>query len=94
MGLPHAPRRDNEEVGLVSDQFAQDAVMAAIGKNMAVGGGGSTVFFWGLGISELAAIGGLVVAVIGLVIQIIYKRRSDRREAEFHAARLEGLRRE
>jgi hypothetical protein len=78
----------------LSDQLAQDAVMAAIGKNMAVGGGGSTVLFWGMGISEVAALGGLVVAVIGLCIQFYYKRRSDRREAEFHTARLEELRRE
>jgi hypothetical protein len=78
----------------MKEDLAQDAVMAAIGKNMAVGGGGSTVLFWGMGISELAALGGLVIAIIGLVIQFIYKRRSDRREAEFHTARLEELRRE
>ena len=77
----------------MSDQLAQDAVMAAIGKNMAVGGGGSALVF-GMGISELAAVGGLVVALIGLGIQWYYKRRSDRREAEFHTARLKELRRE
>lgn len=78
----------------MKEDIAQDAVMAAIGKNMAVGGGGSTVLFWGMGISELAALGGLLVAVIGLCIQFYYKRRSDRRESELHTARLEELRRE
>ena len=65
--------------------------MAAIGKNMAVGGGGSAVVM-GLTIGDMAAIGGLVVAIIGLCIQWYYKRKSDRREAELHTARLAGIR--
>jgi hypothetical protein len=70
---------------------ATDAAMAAIGKNMAVGGGSSAVVF-GLTIGDVAALGGLLVAIIGLGIQIYYKRKSDRREAEYHSARLTELR--
>lgn len=63
---------------------ASDLVAAAIGKNMAVGGGTSAVIF-GLAASDLAAFGGLLIALIGLAIQFYYKRRADRREAELHA---------
>jgi len=65
-------------------EHAADAAMAAIGKNMAIGGGSSAVVF-GLTVGDFAAIGGLVIAVIGLCIQFYYKRKADRREAELHA---------
>lgn len=65
--------------------------MAAIGKNMAVGGGSSAVVF-GLTIGDMAALGGLVIAVVGLCIQWYFKRRTDRREAELHEARLTEIR--
>jgi hypothetical protein len=75
----------------VRDELAQDAVMAAIGKNMAVGGGSSALVF-GLAASDLAAIGGLLVAIIGLCIQFYYKRRADRRDAELHTVRIAKIR--
>jgi biopolymer transport protein ExbB/TolQ len=65
---------------------------AAIGKNMAVGGGGAAVIF-GYAASDLAAIGGLVVAIIGVCIQFYFKRRADRRDAELHAAQMADLKR-
>ena len=72
---------------------ASDLVAAAIGKNMAVGGGTSALVFGGLAISDLAAIVGVLIAVIGVVIQFYYKRRSDRREAQLLAAQLEDYKR-
>lgn len=63
---------------------ASDLAIAAIGKNMAVGGGGSALVF-GLSANELAAYGGLLVAIIGLGIQWYYKRKADKRDAELHA---------
>lgn len=72
-------------------EHATDAAMAAIGKNMAVGGGGSAVVM-GLTIGDMAALGGLVVAVIGLCIQFFYKRKADRRDAEYHATRMAEMR--
>lgn len=75
------------------NEHASDVLAAAIGKNMAVGGGTSALVFGGLAISDWAAIGGVLIAVIGLGIQIYYKRRSDRREAQLLAAQLEDYRR-
>ena len=62
-----------------------DLAFAAIGKNMAVGGGSSALVF-GLTANELAAYGGLLIAIVGVVIQWYYKRKADRREAELHTA--------
>ena len=42
--------------------------------------------------NEMAAIGGLVCAVIGLAIQWYYKRKADKREVELHTERLRELR--
>lgn len=73
---------------------AQDLAMAAIGKNMTLGGGGSALVFGGLAVNDIAAIGGVLIAIIGLCIQIYYKRRADKRDAELHAAQMAGLRRD
>jgi hypothetical protein len=75
------------------NEHASDVLAAAIGKNMAVGGGTSALVFGGLAISDWAAIGGVLIAVIGLGIQLYYKRRSDKREAQLLAAQLEDYRR-
>lgn len=75
------------------EEHARDIAMAAMGKNMAVTGGSSAIVF-GLAASDIAAFGGLAVALIGLCIQFYYKRRSDRRDAEYHAERMSELRRD
>lgn len=71
-------------------ETAAEATVAAI-ANKVTYTGGATAFVGGLTANELAAIGGLIVAVVGLVVQWYYKRKADRREAEFHAVRLREL---
>jgi hypothetical protein len=70
--------------------LANEATIAAVANKVAYGGGG-VAFIGGLAASDIAAFGGLLIALTGLVIQWYYKRRADRREAEFHRARLRGL---
>lgn len=71
---------------------AAEATIAAIANKVTYGGGG--VALWGAySASDLAAFGGLLIALVGLCIQIYYKRRADRRDAELHAAQMEDLRR-
>lgn len=66
-------------------QERMDVVGATAGKVGAVGGGASAALF-GLTANELAALGGIVVGVLGLLVQWYYNRRRDRREqAEFEA---------
>ncbi len=71
---------------------AAEATIAAVANKVTYGGGG--VALWGAySASDLAAFGGLLIALVGLCIQIYYKRRADRRDAELHAAQMEDLRR-
>lgn len=72
---------------------ASDLFAAAVGQKMAVGGGTSALVFGGLAINDLAAIVGVLIAVIGLGIQFYYKRRADRREAVLNHAQLQALNR-
>lgn len=71
---------------------ASDLFAAAVGQKMAVGGG-TTALIFGLAASDLAAIGGLLVAVVGVCIQFYYKRRADRREAALTTAQMDALNR-
>lgn len=73
-------------------EHAAEATIAGIAQKVGMAGGGSAVVLAGFDINVLAAIAGVVVGVIGLVVQIYYKVKSNRREAEFHAARMQDLR--
>jgi uncharacterized YccA/Bax inhibitor family protein len=66
---------------------AVDATLAAIGWNTAKGGAVATFFGWLLS-SEGAALVGIVGVIGGLVIQLIFRRRQDRREQEAHDRRM------
>lgn len=64
-----------------------DAVGLALSKAAVYGGSTAAVVF-GLTAYDVAAITGAVVAVIGLIVQIFYNRRRDRREELEHMARM------
>lgn len=67
-----------------------EVVMAGGGKVAAYMGGGAA-FIGGMSANEVAAIGGLIVGVVGLVVQFVFNRRRDRREVELHKAQMYGL---
>lgn len=71
-------------------ESAAEATVAAIANKVAYAGSGTAVIF-GLTANEVAAVGGLIVAVLGVIVQWYYKRKSDRRESELHTARLNDL---
>lgn len=64
-----------------------DAIAVTVGKT-ATYSGGASAFVFGLTANELAAFGGLFVAIIGVCIQWYFGRKRDRREQEYHQARL------
>lgn len=72
----------------MKDQAAE-ATVAAI-ANKVTYAGGTTAFLGGVSANEIAAFGGLLVAVIGLLVQWYYKRKDDRRKGELHSAILSG----
>lgn len=53
--------------------------------------GGATAVIGGLTASDVAAFVGAIVAVLGLIVQIVFKLRADRRASELHRARLAVL---
>lgn len=65
--------------------------IAAIAKNTAFAGAGSAAY-GGFTANEIAAFGGLAVAILGVLIQFYFKVRADRRESELHRERLARVR--
>lgn len=70
---------------------ATEATIAAVAQKVSAGGG-SLALVGGLTANDIAAFGGLLIAVIGLFVQFYYKRKDDRRQDELHRARLAELR--
>ena len=66
-----------------------DAAIAAAAHKWAVGGG-VTAAVAGITANHIAAIGGLVVAIIGVGVQVYYKHRDDKRKAEAHRVWMQG----
>ena len=69
-----------------------EAVGVTVGKVASIGGGTAGLVF-GLTANEVAALAGIVIGVLGLLVQWHYNRRRDRREAAEHEARMERMRR-
>lgn len=68
-----------------------DAVGVAAGK-VGTYGGGASAFVFGLTANEFAALSGIVVGVLGLLVQWYFNRRRDRREQAEFEARMAALR--
>lgn len=70
---------------------AADTLVAAVAHKVSTAGG-VTAVIGGLTANDIAAYGGLVIGFIGLVVQVCFKWRADRRDTELLAARLAELR--
>lgn len=68
----------------------EEAIAAAANKVASVGG--ATALWGGLAANDIATFVGAAAALIGVAIQFYYKRKADRREAEYHATRMAELR--
>lgn len=65
-----------------------DATIASVSSRASLGGGG-VAFIGGLSANEIAAFGGLAVAIIGLFLNWFYRHRADIRETKEHKARVD-----
>jgi len=65
----------------------KDAI-AAIANKVTYSGAGGAIFF-GMTANEFAAIGGLCIAIIGLIVQVTFKLKGYR-ELKKHHERLEA----
>lgn len=77
---------------------AIEATIAAAAQKASVGGGAAALY-GGLTANEVAAFVGAAVAVLGLLVQLYFKLKDDRRKAgderrkaELHAMRMSGAR--
>ena len=66
----------------MKDQAAEATISAFASK--VTYGGGTAAVVGGLTANEIAAFGGLLIAAIGLAVQIYYKRKDDRRRTAQH----------
>lgn len=68
-----------------------DAAIAAAGSKVTYAGASGSVLAW-ITSSEAGVVCGIVLGIIGLVVNIIFKRREDKRQQEEHEARLRAIR--
>jgi len=73
----------------VKDQAAE-ATIAAVANKVTYAGGGAA-FWGGITANTIAAMGGLLVAFLGLSVQWYYKHKEDRRRDELHKRRMNDL---
>ena len=64
-----------------------DTIGVTVGKVASIGGGTSALVF-GLSANEVAALAGIAIGVLGLLVQWHYNRLRDRRETAEHKARM------
>lgn len=64
----------------MNEQAVEAAIVTVANKVTPVAGG--LAIFGGVSSDTLFALGGFLVAVVGACVQIYYKRKADRRDAE------------
>lgn len=81
----------------MSSQLTTEATVAAVANKVTYGGGGMA-FWGGVTANEIAAYGGLLIGLIGLLVQVYFKlvdnrrkREADLREREEHVIRMAVL---
>lgn len=62
---------------------ATEATVSALASKITYGGG-SIAVFGGFTANEIAAFGGLIIAAIGLAVQIYFKLKDERRKTAQH----------
>lgn len=72
-------------------QTTIDATLAAAGSKATYTGAGASLVGW-LTSSEAGVIFGIVLGVIGLLVNLYFKHRDDRRQQTEHEARMRAIR--
>lgn len=73
-------------------EVSSDAVGVKVGNSMLAGGSSTAFIFGGLQLSDWGIIVGIATALIGVVVQIIFKIREDQREERLAQQVLKGER--
>ena len=72
-------------------QEAIESATAAVASKATYGGAGTSMLGWAMS-NEFAVLMGLVVGVLGLVVNFYFKLKRDRREQAAHELRMAELR--
>lgn len=78
----------------LAEMANQTSTAVSVATKVTTYGGSAGAMFFGLTANEAAALGGLIVALLGLLVTIIFKVRDDRRAAQRHEAEMRRYRRE
>jgi hypothetical protein len=68
-----------------------DAAFAAIGSKVTYTGAGTAVFAW-LTSSQAGVLAGIVLGIVGFLVNLYFKRREDKRQQVEHDARMRAIR--
>jgi len=72
-------------------QTTVDAAISAVGSKATYTGAGLSAFGW-LTSSEAGVVIGILLGVIGLVVNLYFKHREDKRQQQEHEARMRAMR--
>ena len=67
-----------------------DATLSAVGSKATYTGAGTSLVGW-MASSEFGVIAGIVLGVVGLLVNLYFKRKQDAREQREHEARMRKL---
>lgn len=77
----------------MEQQETVEAAIAAVGSKVTYAGSGGSVLAW-MTSNEGGVMIGVLVAVVGLVVNVFFKWREDRRQQEEHNERMRQLQHE
>lgn len=72
-------------------QTTIDATLAAAGSKATYAGAGTSLLSW-LASSEAGVVFGIVLGVVGLLVNLYFKWRDDKRQQIEHEARMRAIR--
>lgn len=78
----------------LAEMANQTSTAVSVATKVTTYGGSASAVFFGLTANDMAAMGGLAIGLVGLLITIIFKVRDDRRAQQRHDAMMRRYRRE
>lgn len=78
----------------LAEMANQTSTAMSVATKVTTYGGSAGAVFFGLTANEMAAFGGLVIGLLGLLVTAFFKFRDDRRAEKRHEAEMRRLHRE
>lgn len=75
----------------MQDHTNIDTAVAAAASKVTYAGAGASFFGW-IASSEAVALIGILAAVVGLIVNVYFKRREDKRQQTLYEAKMRAIR--